>query len=300
MQLIEQKIKQTLVASTIPQLLIEPISTEVWTKKAKQMLYPGLLLFGVFENLVNSYFFGATLFALIPRMTDPTLIIMSLTYAFLDSVLFYLYQASVLREALDIPSSSKISRLIDVYAEQLGTMHIMNRLLSSLAVLTLPHEQYADYIRFARLANDDLRMKYHTISAMKEPWYKELFKAGVFVFGMISSLAGSYFVAMTFLTLLAAPLVGTPIGWLIIVATMLLGLGFHYAMDASGMTRVVNRDYLNYQDLKKKFGLFYETYPDDLNMAQTLRNTFEKKPTQDASTQTEAFEQEESVICYGF
>jgi hypothetical protein len=257
-------------------------------KKLRRALYYTLLLFGVLEDAANGFFFGSALFALIPAISNPTLFIAAISYACIESTLFYLFDSAELKDAIGIEDPhTKLSSFIKVYSDQVKVATELNQYLGMISSLNIESTQYARYLRFSLLVNQDLKKKYAVMCKTKETWLKKTIRISVFAFGAISSLAGSYFMAVTIMSLLSVPLITTPVGIMIIILTMVVGIAFHYAMDASSMTRVVNPDYEKYQTLKQDMGRFDETYPANLLGLQALRQRFEKKKMVDGSTQTD-------------
>ena len=251
----------------------------------KTGLYCALLAAGLFENLATSYFFGSSLFALIPTLSSVALMIASMAYALCEGVLFYFFDVSPLNELIGVPYTKAYpSRLIAVYAEQLDLMRLINQQLSGMVMLTLDNALYEQYMLFARSCIHDLRAKYPTLRMFEETVFKKMLKASIFVFGAISSIAGNYFMAMSMLT---APLVGTMFGWLLVALIVTFGLGFHYVMGATSMARVVNPDDAPYHALKKKWADFLEKQSDALNLIQVTKQRVEKKCSTDACTQTD-------------
>jgi hypothetical protein len=174
-----------------------------------------------------------------------------------------------------------------VYSKQVTLATELNQYLGMISSLNIESAQYARYLRFSLLVNQDLKKKYTVMCKTNETWLKKAIRISVFAFGAISSLAGSYFMAVTIMSLLYAPLITSPVGILIIILTMAVGIAFHYAMDTTSMTRVVNPDYEKYQTLKQEMGHFDETYSTSLLGLQGLRQRFEKKKMADVSTQTD-------------
>lgn len=257
-------------------------------KTLRRSLYYLLLVFGVLEDAANGFFFGSALFSLIPSITSYSLFIASVTYACIESVLFYLYDAAELKDALGITDPhTKLSPLIELYSQQIKLATELNQYLAMISSLNMAREQYIQYEKFVSLLNQDLKKKYAIMNNTHESWLKKAIRMCVFAFGAISSLAGSYFMATTVMIFCCPAIIATPIGVAIILATMAVGIVFHYAMDTTSMTRIVNPDYDKYQALKKDMRHFDETYSEHLVSLQGLRHKFEKKKTVDGSTQTD-------------
>lgn len=256
-------------------------------KKLKGALYSLLLVFGVLEDAANAFFFGSALFSLIPAITNNALFIASVTYAGIESLLFYLYDAAELKNSLGITDPhTKLSPLIALHSQQIKIATELNQSLAMISSLNMTREQYDQYEKFVLLLNDDLKKKYALLNKTHDSWFKKALQFCVSAFGAISSLAGSYFMATTVMIFCCPMMIATPIGAAIILATMVIGIVFHYAMDTTSMTRIVNPDYEKYQTLKKDMREFNEMYSENLLPLQLLRHKFEKKKMVDNSTQT--------------
>jgi hypothetical protein len=266
-------------------------------KNLRYVLYYTLLLFGVFEDAANGFFFGSALFALIPGISNSILFVAAICYACIESTLFYLFDSAELKDAMGIEDSpARLNAFIKVYSKQIKVATELNQALGMISSLNIESAQYAFYLRFSLLVNQDLKKKYALMCKTKEPWLKKATRISVFFFGGISSLAGSYFMAVTMMSLLYPPLIASPVGILIIILTMVVGIVFHYAMDASSMTRIVNPDCEKYQTLKQEMEHFDETYSVNLLGLNRLRQRFEKKNMVDGSTQTDDKIKEKGII----
>ncbi len=252
----------------------------------QKIAYYFLLIFGFFDNAATSYFFGSTLFALIPAISDPVLMITSIGYTVLEAMLFYAFDVSLLNDVMGVAyTKTPLIRLIETYSQQLKRAIAMNQYVSSIPMLTLDNILHAHFVQFTRLLNHDLRIKYDDMGTSNESAFKKAVKVGMVAFGAISSVAGSFFMATAFM---AESFVATPAGMILIALTVITGLGFHYAMDMTGMSRIVNPEDDKQEALKKEWSLFLEEYPDSLQVTQSIKQRFEKKQTQDASTQTDS------------
>src|SRR3990167_1151581 len=64
------------------------------------LIYYFLLIFGLLQDIAGSYTFASFLFALIPNVTPLTITLLSLLFTLLDSILFYAFEVSLLKDAL--------------------------------------------------------------------------------------------------------------------------------------------------------------------------------------------------------
>lgn len=122
--------------------------------------YYFLLLFGLLQDTTSSFLFGYTLLALIPGIPAAYLIAASIIYTALDAILFYAFEVSLLKEALDIPEDkTDLRQLFDVYNQQLKIAKNLNRQLTSFNALGMDDPTYSDYIKFLEVLNHDLQQK---------------------------------------------------------------------------------------------------------------------------------------------
>ncbi len=287
-QLFETMIKREIPRQyTVPKLTMQPVNYS-FNQTARELFYYFLLAFGLFENVAGSYLFGAALFSLIPGISNPALMIASLIFTALSSVLFYTFDVTVLKEAFGIPcSDTDFAQLIETYSIQLKTTIAINQLLSTMHVQNINALTFDEYRQLITLLNVDLRNKLAGIEPYPASLLKNILNAGMLAFGALSSIAGSYFFVNTLMMMVAASMVGTPIGWTIVALTVISGLGFYYALDAINMIQLVNPVYDSYDTLKKELELFKDHYGEDLGSVKSTKDRFvERMPTQDASTQT--------------
>ena len=267
----------------------EQYISEAFKQCCRDVLYYFLLFVGLIQNAATVYIFWFDLFSLIPAISNPIVIFLSIFNTVLSSFLFYSFEVTFLHEALGITgSNTALSQLLELYSQQLQSTCAINQLLSSIHMLPVNHAQYDHYLQFITLINQDLRLKYVAMGNYPESILKHILKVVALVFGALSSITGSYVAVNALLTTLAASWVGAPLGWGLIITAIVVDLGFYYAMGATSTARLINPDFDNYQELKKELGLFQVAHGDDLYAIRTIKNRFfERKPMQDASTQTE-------------
>jgi hypothetical protein len=238
---------------------------------AQQSLYYFLLGFGMFRDAARSYLFGLIVLSLIPGLMNPILIAGSALYAALDCILFYAFEVSLLKRALGI-AYEDIDESLEVYSQQ---MALTLKIVSCLPALVLK-EEHKDYREFLDLAHEDLNKKHTEMKKNEESNYQRAFKYAIIGFGAFSSGAGSYyFMVNVFLAVWAASLIGTPIGFALIALTIVAGLGFYYAMGASSMARLANKDYEQFNNLKKEYSFFEKKYARGEAILQTAEKNAE-------------------------
>jgi len=275
-----------------------PPKKSMFKKIAGRLFYYFLLTFGLFEDAIGSYLYGSTLIGAIPGIPHPVLIVCSIIFTALNCLLFFAFEVSMMKQAFGIPlTTSKLHQLIQTHTEQVKHVTNINTLLSTLAVLPLDDTEYDEFITLAESLNNELRLTNQKIGQYHESIAKKILKYGVIAFGVFTSITGSYFMATTFITACALPLLGTPIGWALIVLTMAAGLGFFYAMGGTGMANMVNPDRNHFHHLKKELAQFEKNHENTLQESRQLKHLYSvKKPTQDMSTQTNDVDDDEPTI----
>ena len=255
----EAIIKHELILKSPRLSLIEKQSDVPFLVKPQEALYYLFLALGLIKNSVGSYMYGNTLFALIPGVSDPLLVFLSLIYLAVNTVLFYAFEVSFIKEALGImDASTDLSLLLDIYSKQFKTTLVINKLFFTLPMLLVDDSTYDEYVELVTLINKDLEFKRKNMGSYQEPTFKYYLRIGVLTFCGLTSVAESYFVANALMAAIAASLAVTPIGWGIIMLSISVDLAFNYAMAVSSMMQMVNPDYDNYQSIKKEWAQFDE------------------------------------------
>lgn len=259
------------------------------TKQSQQYAYYLLLCFGVLEDLANSYFMGSALFLLLlPSISTAALFIASMTYASIEGFLFYAFDSYELRKAMGIAEvKTSLGELIFLCEEELKLATDLNVHLALISTLRMSDERYEVYLKFLSLVNRDLMFKSNLISGQCETMFHKILRRTVMLFGAISSLAGSYFMVTTLMTLFCFSMINTPVGLGLIVLTMALGLAFHYCVGSTSLTRMVNPHYEKFHTLKEELSSFHQTYPQNgevlLRQRQEYRANFSSCPSRLAS-----------------
>jgi hypothetical protein len=290
-QAAEKKLKQSLRHHRQQPTAIVNNAPEPTDSRFQSILRKGafyfLLIFGLLQDIAGSYIFSSTLFALIPGITLPGIIAAAVCYTILDSILFYAFEVSFLKDALGIPyTSTDAEVLLKTYDEQITLVSSLQYELSTLKTLTLETHAFEKYLQLTQLLSDDLHNKKKSIGEYRESNIKKVIKCGLLIFGALSSIAASYFWADSILVVFGGSLIGTPIGWAIIALTIIAGLGYFYAMGGTSMIQLVNPDYEAFQKIKTALSEFQEKYEDNLKNVCSLRQSHIKPPQKDVAVET--------------
>jgi len=150
----------------------------------------------------------------------------------------------------------------------------INQQLTSLATLVCTEDDFNNYVILATLLNASRVKIYDDIAAHQLSRIRKILKVGIIAFGVLTNIAGSYYFVLSSLAAVAPALVGTPLGWGIIVLTILAGIGFYFAMGGSAMANILNQDYDRFQVLKKDISDFKKNHADELPKIAAIRNKF--------------------------
>jgi len=246
-----------------------------WRRLLVNMVYYFLLLFGLLQDATASYTFGAFLFGLIPTISNPLIIICAVFYTLIECALFYAFEVSLLKDLLDMPNERNgAGLLIDTYSDQIKVLVKINQQLTSLATLVCTEDDFNHYVILAKLLNASRIKIYDAIASHRLSKTRKILKVGIIAFGVLTNIAGSYYFVLSSLAAVAPTLVGTPLGWGLIVLTILAGIGFYFAMGGSAMANILNQDYDRFQVLKKDISDFKENHADELSNIAAIRNKF--------------------------
>ena len=268
----------------------EEIETSLINEIVFNLLYYFLLVFGLLQDITGSFIFASFLFALIPGVTPLVITFLSVIFTMFDSILFYAFEVSLLKEALGFSSGqSDAPSFIALKMQQLTVTISINQLLSNIDVLTMDNCSYENYTKLAVLFNQDMAYQQEHIGHYEEPIWATLLKWGVVGFGILSSTANSYFWATSLLEGVYPALLGTFLGWLFIVLTITAGLGFYYAMGATGMIELVNPSRVEFDTFKEALLQFTPKIESDFEVVRSMKLSQVKSAVEDSSTQTDAY-----------
>lgn len=288
LQDIEAKIKKETQQSAIDKGC-NPSEKSPVKRRVLSVFYYFMVTFGLLQYISGSYLFAMALFSLIPKISNPLVIVLSMLFTVLDSILFYALEISYLKDALGITSEhgKNTESLINIYSKQLNVTCSINQLLTSTDSLTISQASYNEYIKFAELFNQDMKMKQKNLENYHETIWKKLLKWGVLCFGFLSSIAGSYFWASSFIEVVAISLMGTPIGWCFIILTTIAQLGFFYTMSSKSMVELVHPELAKFELYKEALEQFQAKDRHDFEKIASMQRRMKKAETREFATQTE-------------
>ncbi len=263
-----------------------------------KILYYFLLILGTLQVSVRHYLFGKELIALIPCLSPTVVLILSGLYVLLNLVLYYGFEVTLLKNALGINTvNTNTHQLVFTHLEQIQRIKTMNQLLSNISALQLDEHTYKNYENLLAALNQDLQKKYTVIQSIDSSVLRQTLTFALLALGTISYMTSGYFLINTILKVLAASLIGTPIGYMIVTFSLFVDLGFYYAMGATGIVTLFNSDYEHYKTLKTELDSFHsEQNHTFFKRPKDITAKFTPRLLRNASTQTEFYLQNSTEI----
>ena len=263
LEIIEQRLRTKLNKPVVPIVAHAAVAAD-YKQVIIQFVYKFCLIFGCFEKAAGSFLFGSNLFALIPGISHFYLYALTAIYTLLDAFLFYAFEVSFLKKALGVVFPDHgATTLNETFNTQLQTTIQINQLLDSRRTLDWeidnPHE-FQLYCEALRVFNLHLLKKHETMKPYTTSTLKRCFESGVLLFGALSSVADSYFVAKTALLTLHISFMSSPIGCALVIAIVASALVFYYAMGAKSMSKLIHPDRKSHHSLLQGLSLFSSEY----------------------------------------
>jgi len=244
---IHQQLNEILPAKKKNDESEENETKHLWLKKG---IYYFLLLFGLLEDGIGSYIFAQSLLILIPGMPNPLLIAGGVLVAVINSVLFYAFEASMFKKALGIDADRKErNSLVQMYLEEVQLLNTINKQMFDVQLIQGAPANYAELAETVLSLNMDMQEKQARIGQYQESVLQKVLRWFITGFGAFLTIAGSYFMGSSMLGLIAAPLLGTPVGWILIGLMIVAGLGFYFSMQGKGMHELVNPEFKDFKQL---------------------------------------------------
>lgn len=241
------------VSSTYSELLARPC-------------YLLILSFGILQRAVGSYLFGSTVFLLIPHISSPVLIALSMFFVALDSLLFYAFEVSFLKSIMGIKDEQTgLGLLNQIYLEQRASAKKINRALNNVDSLEWNDHERQVFMRCKNLFNDHLLEKLNSMQAPQRSWAMGCLEYAVVAFGAFSSIVDSYF---AFTVLHIAFL--TPIGFIVALGMAIAGLALYYGMGVQSVNKLINPDLESFEVLQEKLSKFKAEFSAGENPSQPV------------------------------
>lgn len=256
LQIIEKQLRSQ-YARPIQPIVVESPQSSDYQQLLLKLAYQFCMVFGFFEKAAGSFLFGSNLFALIPGIGSFSLYALTTIYSLFDALLFYAFEVSFLRKALGIIFSDNGACLLnDTYAQQLACSIEINILLNRRETFDWEQRTYQKYCEALQLFNTHLLKKHATMHVYHQSKFRMGVEYAVVMFGGLSSVADSYFMAKTAMLALHISFMSSPLACALVIAMVVSALVFYYAMGVKSMSKLVNPDRKSYNALKEGLTLF--------------------------------------------
>lgn len=260
LKLLQDRLRQKLNLTQEPMHISAAVISD-YKQNIVQFIYRFCLVFGCVEKAASSFLFGSNLFILIPGISHFSLYILTTVYTLLDALLFYAFEVSFLKKALGVVLTNNSACLLnETYQEQLSTTIEINIILNRRETFDWDAKEYAEYCKAAKIFNTHLLKKNTEMKDYVTPTYKLFLEKGVILFGALSSIADSYFMAKTALLTLHISFMSSPLGCALVVAMVVSALVFYYAMGVKSMSELINPDRKSHNALREGLTLFSNEY----------------------------------------
>lgn len=214
-----------------------------------------LLGFGLIKDSVGNFLFGYYLFALIPLIPNPLLIAVGIVFAALNCIAFYAFEGSILRKALGIKdSSSSINQTIAEQLELIKTVKHINTLFQTLCAAST--ENYDKYKNMVLILNETIEKRKDEFTVYQESTSKRGFRIFMNTFGFITTVASSYFIAITTLSIFAVSLAATPLAWIFVGLVVGAGICVYFLLKASSINSLINPQQKFFDKLEERLTNF--------------------------------------------
>lgn len=212
----------------------------VWWLKVCGLILISLI--GLVEGCIDG-FLGATKFMadLIPNISNGWLIGSALAITAINVVLFIAFEVGMLKKLVGVSTSTSATKIMDLTAKQSQHLTKINsKITDGLVLQKLTLNEYQGLSDIVTSLNEDLGSKKVLFEEYEERPFIKAMRWIVTGLGAVLCGLGSYFGAASMLAYVALPLVGTPVGWIIIGVLVASALVFYISMQGRGMLNLFN------------------------------------------------------------
>jgi hypothetical protein len=177
----------------------------------------------------------------IPAIPNPALIAVSVIITAINAIQFIAFDLGMLKSMAGVSTTSNAKLLLKTHQKQVDVTNEINHELADVNVLAQMSEQdYRSYRTIALKCNQDLSVKKAHYAEYHEHPARKAARWILTGFGTLMVAAGTYFGVSTLLATMAAPLLATPVGLIIIGTLMLTSVVFYLAMQNQGLKNLLN------------------------------------------------------------
>lgn len=217
-------------------------------------MYRVLSFCGILISGIIGFLGGNGLLSLIQWLPNPVLLAFSAALGVVNSILFFAIEANMIKNSLGVNSLGKnTNSLLHAHAEQIDATKRINKMLFDfIYVKKMSRSDYANYAKIAFKFNRNVKSKVQSFIAYKEPPTITILRWGVTGLGAVLAAGNGYFLMTSLLGIVAAPLLGTPVGWAIIGLTIATTLSLYFSIRSKAMFGMVNPNYQEFNKVKNK------------------------------------------------
>ena len=232
-------------------------------KIARKIAFWALVVVGVVQDSIANYLFFETTLLLIPGIISPIVIAISLFMTLACVIFFVAVEIASMKKALGIAAEDQKEkrRLGEVYVSEVDELKKVNDILLDRSSEKKMKEANEDYTGFANLAKrfNKLmreRKKSENMPKLQGKWSRKLGGVAFIFLGLLMTGAGSYYMASGLIASVAAALVGTPVGWIIISLLIIASLAFFLALYGRSTFLMMNPEIKQQEALEKSLNNF--------------------------------------------
>lgn len=246
------------------------------TSKWRLGLFFLIILFDLIPMAVGSFVGMTSLLSTVPGFTDLLVYGCSAFVSGIEALMFYAVMSPLLKASLGITPEDTTEPLLKTYESKITIAENLNAMMTNELEHThkaLPHSHYKQYALVMNQFNKDIAST--KIAEFKEPLYKKVLRSGLSFLNFMLNVSGGYFMANMLLSIVAASLVGTPIGWAIIGIIVAGGLIGRFVVRSNSMFEMLNPRSKRHQEIHKKLEAF-EPKDDTIEIILNKKQEHEK------------------------
>jgi hypothetical protein len=221
------------------------------------VVYGCVLPMGLALHSVASFMGIQKLLLFIPAISSPVSFVISTILAMVNAAIFYSFEANTLKRSLGVEIKDRNKKNFQTDAAELETVKKINSLFRANADKLSPaiFEDCANAIVVLNQKVIQKKSFYESPVLPESKWSRGIRKVITGVNAVIMA-GSSYFMATSLLTLIAAPLLGTPVGIVIVAFAIISSLVSFAAMRSKSTYHLLNPTSQLFQQNKMKFSEF--------------------------------------------
>lgn len=232
----------------------------------RRITYYILLFSGIIMDSAASFLGTQGILAYFTILSPTASLAIGLVFSFINSALFYSFDAGMLRKALHITAIDEDSQRLDLDDSEIeSTRRITRKMKEPDIINLLDKESYKAFAEATAIFNEGINAKKADYQqAPAENSWLRIFRHTVTGIGCIMMLGTGYFMTSSLLAFFTASLLGTPIGWAIVGFGMISTLAYFLSMRGSAVVHMLNPALQRFDELKQKLDHFESIEKDDL------------------------------------